>query len=100
MKIKSMQRVLYSIIVLIAVVLFGRAVPVLAAEVPDGSFENFDDTWECDLNCTVTVYLLNPSTNEVYTQETFTEQSDTWITGALDIPAALQGQTVRLYITN
>lgn len=126
--------------------------------IPDGSFENYDDTWQCDLNCTLAgavyyfvfgsavdgisyayllhdagvyqdvtipagarslslwydnqpddvvpedgsfaVYLLNPTTNEVYTQQLFTEQSDTWINGGIDIPATLAGQTVRLYISN
>lgn len=133
------------------------ALPVQAAvDLPDGSFENFDSTWECDLNCTQTVLdyfipsasaydgivyaylfheagiyqdvavpadatglslwydnqpdediagtfvvaLLDPTTNEVLTDATFDEQSDTWINNSLTIPSSVRGSTVRLYIYN
>lgn len=47
-----------------------------------------------------TVWLLNPDSGEILTQQSYSEQSDTWLTGTLNIPVELQGQVVRAYITN
>ena len=124
-------------------------------EVPNGSFEEIDEVWECDDNCinpvtfyivpgtaakgsyyayifheaglyqdltipndvsslsfqydnqddgdetgSFTVSLTDTTTNEVYVSETFAEQSDSWITGSLDIPSSAVGQTVRLLLSN
>lgn len=148
---------IFTTLLLMSFTMILRTTPAYGTEeVPDGSFENFDDTWECDANCLLpvndyfilsseavegiayayifheagiyqdltipsdatnlalwydnqnddaeegsfTISLHNIDTNEVYTQQLFDEQSDIWINRSMDIPAELQGQTVRLHIVN
>lgn len=35
--------------------------------------------------------LVNPSTNEIYVEQTVNQQSDSWLAGSVDIPASLLG---------
>lgn len=48
-----------------------------------------------------TVSLLDPTTSEVYTSETFSEPADDiWLNASVAIPSSLQGQTVRVSLSN
>lgn len=44
--------------------------------------------------------LTDTVTGETYVTKTFNEQSDGWIEGSINVPAAAQGQSVRLTISN
>lgn len=152
-----MSRLLYVSLLFsfsLAVLLPARAI----TDLTDGSFEDFDDTWQCDENCigpvtdyivfssyavegvayayifhdagiyqdfvvptntagisfwydnqpddlvpeegSFTVSLIDIDTSEVYTQETFAEQSDIWIEGTINIPDRSVGKAVRLQFSN
>lgn len=65
-----------------------------------GYYNTEDDTGDEIYDGIFTLSLIDTVTQEVYVQETFSDQADNWGNGVIEIPAAAQGKTAQLYISN
>lgn len=65
-----------------------------------GYYNTEDDTGDAVYDGVFTITLTDVATGEMYTQETYSDQSDNWKDGSLAVPAAAQGQTVELHVSN
>lgn len=65
-----------------------------------GYYNTEDDTGDEIFDGVFTVTLTDVDTGEIYAQQTFSDQADNWENGVIDIPAAAQGKTAQLYVSN
>lgn len=65
-----------------------------------GYYNTEDDTGDAVYDGVFTITITDVATSEIYAQETFSDQADNWGEGSIAIPAAAQGQTVQLYVSN